>query len=74
MKNLFLINADNLIINFDFPTNEGISNPQLYLIEGKSREKKMLDMEPNKKEGVRTQVSWKLDTGILEKDLIRLEW
>jgi len=72
-ENLFLINSDNLTVTFNFPT-DSIKHPKLYAIEKTSREKKLLDMDPDIKKGVRTQVKWKKIDGILEKDLIRLEW
>jgi hypothetical protein len=31
-------------------------------------------MDPNKKEGIVTQIEWKKDDGIEENDLVRLEW
>jgi len=72
-ENMFLINSDEFSLRFIFPTEIKI-NPQLYAIENKNREKKLLDRIPTKKEGVVTQLEWKKVDGIKENDIIRLEW
>jgi len=72
-ENLFLINAKKLTFRLIFPTEINLK-PKLYAIHEKNREKKLLDMEPTKKEGILTQVEWVKDDGINEKDLLRLEW
>jgi len=72
-ENMFLINSKEFSLRFIFPTATKL-NPQLYAIENKNREKKLIDRFPNKKEGVVTQVEWKKDDGIKVNDIIRLEW
>ncbi len=72
-ENLFLINSEKFSLEFIFPTDAKL-NPTLYAIQREDREKRVLDMMPNKKEGVFTKIEWKKDDGIKEKDLIRLEW
>ena len=73
-EHLFLINTENLSVNFNFPTNGSISEPKLYLIASKDREKTLIPMKPDSKKGVVTQVEWKIPSGVMEKDLVRLEW
>jgi len=70
---MFLINSEKFSLRFIFPTETKL-NPQLYSIENKNREKKLLDRIPTKKEGVVTQLEWKKVDGIKENDIIRLEW
>ena len=72
-ENMFLINSEKFSLRFIFPTETKL-NPQLYSIENKNREKKLLDRIPTKKEGVVTQLEWKKVDGIKENDIIRLEW
>ena len=72
-ENLFLINSNRLCVRFIYPTEEKL-NPQLYAIQEKDREKRLLDRHPTKKEGVLTQLEWIKIDGVQEKDLIRLEW
>ncbi len=31
-------------------------------------------MEPGSKKGIVTQAEWKIPSGVMEKDLVRLEW
>jgi len=72
-ENMFLINSKNFSLRFIFPTEIHL-NPQLYAIENKDREKKLVERIPTKKEGVVTQLEWKKVDGIKENDIIRLEW
>lgn len=73
-ENMFLINTQKFILKFSFPTNEGVDKPKLYHIKHQDRDKKILDMDPDIKQGVVTQVKWEIDSGISENDMIRLEW
>jgi len=72
-ENLFLISSEHFSVRFIFPTEMNI-NPRLYAIQSKDREKILLNITPNKKQGVLTQLEWKTDDGIKENDIIRLEW
>jgi len=72
-ENMFLINSEEFSLRFIFPTETNL-NPQLYAIENKDREKKLVERIPTKKEGVVTQLEWKRVDGIKENDIIRLEW
>jgi hypothetical protein len=72
-ENMFLINSEKFSLRFIFPTETNL-NPQLYAIENKDREKKLVERIPTKKEGVVTQLEWKKVDGIKENDIIRLEW
>jgi hypothetical protein len=72
-ENMFLINSEGFSLRFIFPTETNL-NPQLYSIDNKDREKKLVERNPSKKEGVVTQLEWKKVDGIKENDIIRLEW
>lgn len=72
-ENQFLINSEKFSLEFIFPTNAKL-NPKFYVIQKKDREKKILDIIPNIKQGLFTQIEWKKDDGIKENDIIRLEW
>ena len=72
-ENMFLINSEEFSLRFIFPTETNL-NPQLYAIENKDREKKLVERIPSKKEGVVTQLKWETVDGIKENDIIRLEW
>jgi hypothetical protein len=72
-ENMFLINSEEFSLRFIFPTETNL-NPQLYAIENKDREKKLVERIPTKKEGIVTQLEWKKVNGIKENDIIRLEW
>ena len=72
-ENMFLINSEEFSLRFIFPTKTNL-NPQLYAIENKDREKKLVERIPSKKEGIVTQLEWETVDGIKENDIIRLEW
>ena len=73
-ENLFLLNSDKLIVSFTYPTQTKGGKPSLYLIRHDDREKKMVDYDPNIKQGISTTLNWNIENGIKEKDIIRLEW
>ncbi len=72
-EHMFLINSQKLSLQLIFPTEIKLK-PQLYIIQKKDRKKKLLDIVPERKEGVLTQLEWKKNDITEEKDLIRLEW
>lgn len=73
-EHFFLINSDKLTIKFSYPSNCAIKDPKLYLICRENREKKLIEKEPQLLRGVSTQVTWKIQDGVSEKDIMRLEW
>jgi len=73
-ENLFLLNAKKLTIQFTYPTETKSKTPNLYLLQHDNREKKLLDYDPNIKQGVATTMKWDIEEGIKEKDIVRLEW
>jgi hypothetical protein len=73
-ENLFLLNSKKLTVQFTFPTQNKMNKPNLYMIQQYNREKKLLGYDPSIKQGVTTTMKWVIETGIKEKDIIRLEW
>lgn len=73
-ENLFLLNSKKLTVQFSFPTDAKMKKPTLFLIQHEDREKKLLDPDPNVKQGVSTTLKWNIESGISEKDIVRLEW
>ncbi len=73
-ENLFLINSKKLIYNFRYPTMNLSENPKLFVIEKNNREKNMLEIHSKKTDAKITHIQWVKDDGIMEKDLIRIEW
>ncbi len=73
-ENLFLLNSKKLSVQFTYPTESKMRQPSLYMIRHQNREKKLIDYDPNLKQGVSTTMNWNIEAGINEKDIIRLEW
>jgi hypothetical protein len=73
-ENLFLLNSKKLTVQFTYPTENKMKKPNLFIIRHQDREKKLLDSDPNIKQGVSTTMKWDVEMGINEKDIIRLEW
>ena len=73
-ENLFLLNAKKLTIQFTYPSEIKSKTPNLYLLQHDNRVKKLLDYDPNIKQGVATTMKWDIEEGIKEKDIVRLEW
>jgi len=72
-EHMFLVNSKKLTFTFTYLTNNKTLNPKLYHISTEDREKKLLPY-PHTKSGLFTQVTWNLENGFSEKDIIRLEW
>lgn len=73
-ENLFLLNSKKITIQFTYPSENKLNRPSLYIIRQESRAKKLLDYDPNIKQGVSTTMKWIIEDGINEKDIVRLEW
>ena len=73
-ENLFLLNSKKLTVQFSCPTESKIKKPNLFMIRHQNREKKVVDFDPNIKQGVSTTFNWEIETGVKEKDIVRLEW
>lgn len=73
-EHFFWINTKKLTVNFSYPSNCGLKNLKLYYISRENREKKLVENDPQIKQGLLTQVTWKFQHEIFEKDIIKLEW
>ncbi len=73
-EHFFWINTKKLTVNFSYPSNCGLKNPKLYYISREDREKKLVEYEPQIKQGILTQITWKLQNEVFERDIIKLEW
>ena len=73
-EHIFLINSQKFSLSFTYPSEEKIDTMKLYHISSQDREKNLVTPEPNPKRGLFTQLMWKIENGIKEKDIIRLEW
>jgi hypothetical protein len=73
-ENLFLLNSKRLTVQFTYPTEHKIKKPNLYMIRHENREKNLVDYDPKIKQGVSTTMKWEIESGIKEKDIVRLEW
>ena len=72
-EHMFLVSAEEFSLTFSFPSNENLQ-PKLFHVGTEKREKNLVPHDPNLKKGLFSQISWKIEKGISEKDIIRLEW
>ena len=73
-EHIFLINSEKFSLTFTYPSGEQINSIKLFHISSQDREKKLVSQDPNTKRGLFTQITWNLENGVKEKDIIRLEW
>ena len=72
-EHMFLVTSEIFSLKFSFPSEKNLE-PKLFHIGTKTRERDLVPHNPNIKKGLATQVTWKLENGVAEKDIIRLEW
>ena len=73
-EHIFLIDSEKFSFTFTVPSDQNINDIQLYHISSQDREKKLVTKPSSPKRGLFTQITWNLENGIKEKDIIRLEW
>ena len=73
-ENLFLINTPKLIFNFSYSESESTVDPKLFVIENATREKNMLQNHSKKTHNGIVNIRWEKENGIMEKDMVRIEW
>ena len=73
-ENLFLINSERLVYNFIYRKETLPISPKLFVIGGNNREKKLLEISSTQISGNIVYIQWVKEDGIMEKDLIRIEW
>ena len=73
-ENLFLINSPKLIFNFSYDELESGIDPKLFVIENTTREKFLLQHYSKKTHNGIVNVKWEIENGIMEKDMVRIEW
>lgn len=72
-EHIFLINSKKFSFSFSYHNEDKINSIKLYHISSQEWEKKLLTHDVTK-HGSFTQITWNLENGVNEKDIIRLEW
>ncbi|NIU88021.1 MAG: hypothetical protein GWN56_12315 [Nitrosopumilaceae archaeon] len=73
-ENAFLIDCEKLVLGIDYPLDNSIKTPKLYLINQETEEKTPLDKEPNESEkDGKKELKWELTENI-KGQTFRIEW
>ena len=73
-EHIFLVNSEKFSLTFTYPSGDKINSIKFYHISSQDREKKLIAQDPNTKRGLFTQITWNLENGVKEKDIVRAEW
>ena len=73
-ENMFLINTQRLIYNLIYREGKFPISPKLFVIEESNRERKLLEISSKQVNGNIVSIQWIKEDGIMEKDLVRIEW